>query len=77
MVLQAELNKAQKQHAELLREWRNGEPERRADEHRQPQKYQDRVLQLRSALQRAEADIAGLQRELSRLPAANSTGVKP
>ncbi len=76
-VLQAELQKAQKQYAELLREWNNGEPERRADEFRQPQKYQDRVAQLRGALQRTEADIAGLQRELSRLPAANPTGAKP
>jgi hypothetical protein len=76
-VLQAELQKAQRQHAELLREWRNGEPERRADEHRQPQKYQDRVAQLRAALQRTEADVAGLQRELSRLAIPSSTGVKP
>ena len=76
-VLQAELSKAQKQYADLLREWNNGEPERRADEHRQPQKYQDRLSQLRGALQRTEADIAGLQRELSRLPAMPSTGVKP
>jgi len=76
-VLQAELQKAQRQHAELLREWHNGEPERRADEHRQPQKYQDRVAQLRSALQRTEADVAGLQRELSRLGLPAQTGVKP
>jgi chromosome segregation ATPase len=78
-VLQAELQKAQRQYAELLREWNNGEPERRADEHRQPQKYQDRVAQLRGALQRTEADVAGLQRELSRLNASTVTspGVKP
>ena len=76
-VLQAELQKAQRQHAELLREWHNGEPERRADEHRQPQKYQDRVAQLRASLQRTEADIAGLQRELSRLGLPAPTGAKP
>jgi hypothetical protein len=76
-VLQAELQKAQRQHAELLREWQNGEPERRADEHRQPQKYQDRVVQLRAYLQRTEADIAGLQRELSRLTVPAPTGAKP
>jgi flagellar biosynthesis GTPase FlhF len=72
-VLHAELQRAQKRYADLLREWNNGEPERRADEHRQPQKYQDRAMQLRQALQRTEADIAGLQRELSR----ESAGVKP
>ena len=76
-VLQAELQKALKQHADLLREWNNGEPERRADEFRQPQKYQDRVAQLRGALQRAEADVAGLQRELSRLVPPTQTGGKP
>ncbi len=76
-VLQAELQKAQRQHVELLRAWNNGEPERRADEHRQPQKYQDRVAQLRAALQRAEADVAGLQRELSRLGLSAPTGAKP
>jgi hypothetical protein len=77
VVLQAELKKAQQQHASLLREWNNGEPERRADEFRQPQKYQDRVAQLRSALQRTEADLAGLQRELSRLSVPVQTGSKP
>jgi hypothetical protein len=77
VVLQAELNKVQKQHTELLREWNNGEPERRADEFRQPQKYQDRVAQLRGALQRTEADVAGLQRELSRLGLSATTGTKP
>jgi len=76
-VLQAELQKAQKLQAELLHEWHNGEPERRADEFRQPQKYQDRVTQLRAALQRAEADVAGLQRELSRLSVPVQTGAKP
>jgi hypothetical protein len=76
-VLQAELQKAQIQHIQLLREWNNGEPERRSDEHRQPQKYQDRVAQLRGALQRTEADIAGLQRELSRLGPPAPTGAKP
>jgi len=76
-VLQAELQKAQRQHADLLRAWNNGEPERRADEHRQPQKYQDRVVQLRAALQRTEADVAGLQRELSRLGLPAPSGAKP
>ena len=76
-VLQAELQKAQTQYAQLQREWNKGEPERRADEFRQPQKYQDRVQQLRAAMQRAEADVAGLQRELSRLSANATVGVKP
>jgi len=76
-VLQAELQRAQRQHADLLREWNHGEPERRDHEFRQPQKYQERVAQLRGAIQRAEADVAGLQRELSRLPVLVQTGAKP
>jgi hypothetical protein len=76
-VLQAELQKAQKQQADLLREWNLGEPERRPDELRQPQKYQERVAQLRAALQRTEADVAGLQRELSRMTPSVPSGGKP
>lgn len=67
-VLQAEWQRAQAQHQQLLAEWNQGQPERRADEHRQPQKYQERVAQLRAAVQRSSADLAGLQRELARLP---------
>ena len=69
LVLQAELLKAQTRHAELLKEWNQGEPERQAIEVRQPAKYQERVAQLRLALQRSEADVLGLQRELARWPA--------
>lgn len=76
-VLQAELQRAQQQQAELLREWQNGEPERRADEHRQPDKYQRRVADLRAALQRSEADIAGLQREILRLSVSPPMEAKP
>ncbi|PIT76469.1 hypothetical protein [Limnohabitans sp. B9-3] len=68
VLLQTELQRAQARHTELLQLWRNGEPERQADEQRQPQKYQERVAQLRAALQRSEADVAGLLRELARLP---------
>jgi hypothetical protein len=68
VLLHTELQRAQARHAELLRLWNNGEPERQADEQRQPQKYQERVVQLRAALQRSEADVAGLLRELARLP---------
>lgn len=75
-VLQAELQKAQNRHAELLKEWNQGEPDRHAIEIKQPAKYQERVTQLRLALQRSEADVMGLQRELNRInPVA--AGAKP
>jgi hypothetical protein len=35
------------------------------------------VVQLRGALQRIDADVAGLQRELSRFGPPVQTGVKP
>ena len=76
VVLQAELQRVQTRHAELLREWNQGEPERLPDERRQPQKYQERVQSLKAALARNEADMAGLQRELARLN-ANAGGAKP
>ena len=77
LVLHAELQRAQKQQTALLLEWQNGSPERRADEHRQPEKYQRRVTELRGALQRSEADIAGLQRELARLSVSSPMEAKP
>jgi hypothetical protein len=75
-VLQAELQKAQSRHADLLKEWNQGEPDRHAIEIKQPAKYQERVAQLRMALQRSEADVMGLQRELNRFNNA-AAGGKP
>lgn len=75
-VLQTELQKAQSRHAELLKEWNQGEPDRHAIEIKQPAKYQERVAQLRLALQRSEADVMGLQRELNRFNAVTG-GAKP
>jgi len=75
-VLQAELQKAQSRHADLLKEWNQGEPDRHAIDIKQPTQYQERVAQLRMALQRSEADVMGLQRELNRLNNAPA-GVKP
>ena len=60
--------RAEKQ-AELLKEYNNGEPERLGTETRNNQKYLDRVAELKAAIGRNDADIAGIKRELSRLPA--------
>lgn len=77
MVLQAELKKAQTRHLDLLKKWNQGEPERVADEYKQPAKYQERITQLRDDLQRSEADVMGLQRELARFGSGAVAGVKP
>jgi len=75
LILQAELKKAQERHEELRREFNNGEPEKRSDEARNPQKYQERVTELKASLARNESDIAGIRRELERLPAGASAAL--
>lgn len=70
LILEAELKKAEDRRAELLKEYNNGEPEKLGPETRNYQKYLDRVAELKAAITRNEADIAGIKRELSRLSAA-------
>lgn len=70
LILEAELKKAEARQAELQREYNSGEPEKRGDEARNYQKYIDRVADLKASLARNESDIAGIRRELSRVPAA-------
>ena len=65
-ILEAELKKAEARHAELLKEYNNGEPERMGPEHKNYQKYLDRVADMKAAIERNEKDIAGLRRELGR-----------
>ena len=65
-ILESELKKAESRHAELLKEWNNGEPEKMGPEHRNHQKYLDRVAELKANIERNEKDIAGIKRELGR-----------
>ncbi len=73
-ILQEELKRAQARQDELKKEYNNGEPEKRAEETRNHQKYLDRVAELKANLARNESDIAGIQRELARLPGGAGTG---
>jgi hypothetical protein len=68
-ILEAELKKAETRQAELAKEYNNGEPEKQGPEHKNYQKYLDRVAELKANIARNENDIAGLRRELGRLPA--------
>lgn len=70
LILEAELRKAESRQAELAREWNNGEPEKMGPEHRNYQKYLDRVAELKAAMARNDSDIAGIRRELARLGGA-------
>jgi hypothetical protein len=67
-ILQSELKKAQTRQDELQKEYNNGQPDKRGDEVRNYQKYLDRVAELKAALARNESDMAGIRRELDRLP---------
>ncbi|MCV0438089.1 MAG: hypothetical protein K5880_05625 [Hydrogenophaga sp.] len=74
-ILEAELRKAEARLAEARKAYANGEPEKQGIESRNYQRYLDRVAELKAAVARAESDVAGLQRELGRLPsAANAAG---
>ena len=68
-ILESELRKAESRVAELTREYNNGTPERTALELRNPQGYIERTAELKASLARAESDVAGIKRELARLPA--------
>ncbi|GAC1527319.1 MAG: hypothetical protein NVS2B4_04600 [Ramlibacter sp.] len=66
-ILEAELKKAEVRQAELVKEFNGGEPDKQGAEGRNYQKYLDRVEELKANIARNGNDIAGLQRELSRM----------
>lgn len=66
-ILTEELRREEAKLAEMVREFNNGEPERRGDE-RNYARYQARVAEMRAAIQRKEADLAAIRRELAKLP---------
>ena len=68
-ILETELRKAESRQAELLKEYNNGEPDKLGPETRNHQKYLDRVAELKASILRNESDIAGIKRELGRVPA--------
>ena len=70
-ILEAELKKAEARLAEQQKEYNNGEPEKQGIEGRNYQRYLDRVAEMKDSISRNQSDIAGLKRELSRLPSAN------
>jgi ribulose kinase len=77
VILEAELKKAESRQAELLKEYNNGEPEKLGPEARNHQKYLDRITELKANISRGESDIAGIRRELGRVPpSASSTALR-
>lgn len=66
VILEQELRRAESRQAELLKAYNNGEPERQGNE-RNYQKYLDRVAEMKADIDRNQADIDGIKRELNRL----------
>lgn len=65
-ILQDELGKEEARLTELRKEYNNGEPERQGNE-RNYQKYLDRVQRLKDDIERAEANVGTIRKELSAL----------
>ncbi|MBV7541671.1 hypothetical protein [Acidovorax sp. sic0104] len=70
-ILESELRKAETRHADLVKEYNGGAPERNALDLRNPQRYIERTAELKANITRSESDIAGIKREIARLPPAN------
>jgi hypothetical protein len=66
-ILENELRQAQERLAQARRAYADGQPEKQGIEGRNHQRYLDRVAELRAAVNRAEADVTGIQREIERL----------
>jgi hypothetical protein len=71
-ILESELRKAESRHADLVKEYNTGAPERNALDLRNPQRYMERTAELKASVARSESDIAGIKREIARLPAASN-----
>lgn len=76
LILESELKRAEARQAELVKEYNNGEPEKLGPETRNNQKYLDRVAELKANIARNESDIAGIRRELGRVPSASSSSAR-
>ena len=70
-ILEYELKKAESKLVEQQKEYNNGEPEKQGIEGRNYQRYLDRVAELKDGIARNQSDIAGIKREISRLPTSN------
>lgn len=67
-ILESELKKSEARQVDLRKAYNNGQPVKRGDEESNPAKYQERVTELKASLARTDSDIAGIRRELGRLP---------
>ena len=66
-ILTEELRREEDRLAAMQAEFNKGEPERRGDE-RNFARYAERVAEMKADIQRKEADIAAIKREIAKLP---------
>jgi hypothetical protein len=66
-ILADELKREEERLAAMQAEFNSGEPDRKGDE-RNYARYAERVAEMRAAIQRKEADIAAIKREMAKLP---------
>jgi hypothetical protein len=67
-LLQAELQEQEQRWQQLNTQWNRGRPPATPQQPEGSPAYLERVSSLREQLQRTEADLAALRRELARLP---------
>ena len=72
LILESELKKAEAKQVELIKEYNGGVPEKLGPETRNNQKYLDRIAELKANIARNDSDLAGIRRELGRLPSATA-----
>jgi hypothetical protein len=65
-ILESELRRAQSRQSELQKDYNDGQPDKQGDEARNYQKYLDRVAGMKAEIDRNQADIDGIKRELAR-----------
>ncbi len=70
-ILESELRKSESRLSDLQAEYNQGAPQRNALDLRNTQHYLDRTAALKDKVLRAESDVAGISRELARLPPAS------
>lgn len=73
LILESELKRAEVRQVELIKEYNGGVPEKLGPETRNNQKYLDRIAELKANMARNDSDVAGIRRELGRLPAQTSS----
>ena len=66
-ILEQELRRAEERLAQARADYADGKPPRLANERTDSPRYTARVEELRTRVERAEADVAAIRREIGRL----------